>query len=491
MRFEVFHHGLLGRNDIVAVDMIQYPGLWGLCFSHHVPNNNHPRYAADTTTEGVLRFLACESIAPLEAYTLTTHHFDADALLPVWALLNPAAALDRRDLLERVARSGDFFMHTDDESAKLNFVVEALHLRLRDSGARGERLIDDDLTRRCFEWLLPRWGDLLADPTLGEDLWRQPMQEMLADLDYLAGPGRVAELWDYHASLVESDHALDAHALNSACRNDLLIVWRTDAPTRWIDVRPAIGWYEITSMPHRPRYNLAALAARLNLAEQKQGHAPHWRHDPGPARLRAPSSGLSQAALLAIVKGWLDEEPEEAVPASYRADVREHFSGWPRHATYASHQRFAGAAELRYAPGAAYGGLYPLPGRRLRVTSFGADVAGDLASLPAALDPRPDAPLLFAVSDDFYWNARAPIPLELRVTYQDQARGSFWVEFDTWDNPFHPAAPITLIGDGAAHTASFWLEGARLGNSQDGGDFRLARSHGARLEVRAVTLSKL
>ena len=57
MKFEVFHRGLLGRPDIIAVDMIHYSGLWGLCFSHHPPHNNHPRYAADTTTAGVLRFL--------------------------------------------------------------------------------------------------------------------------------------------------------------------------------------------------------------------------------------------------------------------------------------------------------------------------------------------------------------------------------------------------------------------------------------------------
>src|SRR5262245_59670481 len=292
MRFEVFHFGLLGRHDIVAVDMIHYTGLWGVCFSHHNPNNNHPRYAADTTTEGVMRFLSAEELSPLENYTITTHHLDADSLLPVWSLLNPQLALERRSLLERVARCGDFFIYLDDESARLNFVVEALHQRLRDYGARGERLIDDELTRRCFDWLLPRWAELLDDPTGAADLWQPPMREMLADLEYLAAPGHITELWDRHASLVEADHALDAHALNSACRNDLLVVWRSDTPARQIDVRPAIGWYDIQSMPHRPRYDLAALAARLNDAEIAAGGGPTWRHEPGPAWLRAEASGL-------------------------------------------------------------------------------------------------------------------------------------------------------------------------------------------------------
>ena len=94
MRFEVFHRGLLGRHDVIAVDMIHYPGLWGLCFSHHLPHNNAPRYAADTSTAGTLRFLEDAisgkgeiPLSSLEGHTITTHHFDADALLPVWAMV--------------------------------------------------------------------------------------------------------------------------------------------------------------------------------------------------------------------------------------------------------------------------------------------------------------------------------------------------------------------------------------------------------------------
>jgi len=482
MHFEVFHHGLLGRHDIVAVDMIHYPGLWGLCFSHHLPNNNHPRYAADTTTEGLLRFLATASIAPLETFTITTHHFDADALLPVWALLNPQAAIERRELLERVARCGDFFIYTDDTSAQLNFILEAYHQRLRESGGRGERLIDDALTRGCFDWFLPRWGEYLEHPALGEELWREPMREMVADLAYLAAPGRLTELWDHHTSLVEADHAPDAHALNSACRNDLLLIWRLDTPERQIDVRPALGWYDITSMPHRPRYELDALAESLNQAEQARGHAPHWRHVPGPAWLRATESGLSQSELLELVKRWIDAAPEERVPAAYRADLRENFQRWPCHAIFTSQQRFAAASELRYAPGAPYSGIYPVAGRQLLVRAFGDDVTGEAIRLPAP----PDAPLLFGISDDFAWNVRDVRPLELAVTAA--GHGSFRIEYDSWENPFHPLAPVELSDNGLEQTVSFQLDQARLGNSQNGGDFRIVATPGTQLEIRAIGL---
>jgi hypothetical protein len=384
-----------------------------------------------------------------------------------------------------VARCGDFFIYTDDASAKLNFILEAYHQQLRDMGERGERLIDEALTRRCFEWFLPRWGEHIEQPALGEALWREPLREMEADLAYLAAPGHLTELWDRHTSLVETDHALDAHALNTACRNDLLVIWRTDGPQRRIDVRPALGWYDITSMPHRPLYDLAALAESLNQAEQAHGHAPHWRHKPGPAWLRAPESALSQHQLLDLVKRWIDAAQEQRVPASYRADVRENFCRWPRHAIFNSHQRFAAAAEVRYAPGEPYSGIYPLAARQLAINSFGDDVTAEATLLPTP----PDAALLFGVSDDFYWNRRDPLPLELKMTYAAHSSGSFHIQYDGWENPFQSLAPIEVEGDGAEHIIRLVLENARLGNSQDGGDLRVVPAPGTRVEIRAITLS--
>ncbi|HEV2471274.1 MAG TPA: DUF6687 family protein, partial [Chthonomonadales bacterium] len=154
MRFEVFNRGLLGKTDVVAVDMIHYSGMYGLCFSHHHPHNNNPRYAADTSTEGVLRYLGAQRAgttemccSELDKMVVTTHHFDADAFLPVWSLLNPEVALENADLLRRIARCGDFFIHGDEESSRLNAAIESLHLRLRGAGKRGERLVNDSLTR--------------------------------------------------------------------------------------------------------------------------------------------------------------------------------------------------------------------------------------------------------------------------------------------------------------------------------------------------------
>lgn len=482
MRFEVFHTGLLGRPDIIAVDMIHHPGLWGMCFSHHPPNNNHPRYAADTTTAGVLRFLEAAHegrdglrMDALAEYVITTHHLDADAVLPVWALLYPEAALARRDLLERVARSGDLFLYLDATSARINATIEGLHWRLRGQGKAGDRIVEDQLTRDCFDWLLPRLQDLLDDPEPYREYWETPLRTFQQERDYLLQPGRITEHWEAHLSLIETDHDPDTAALNTVSRNDLLLVWRTDSPQRRLDVRPAIAWYELTSVPHRPRYDLADLAERLNAAEG----VPTWTHQPGPVSLSAACSRLSQAETLTLLSVWLQSHSETQLPTAYRADVQQVFRLQDRHATFDSHRRFTLAEAVRYRPGAPYEGLHLLNPEATRHDSETLHLEGGKKPLP------------FTVADDFYWNRADPEPLLLEVTYRDVAPGAFRLEVDTWENPLLAAPPVTLCGDGQIRTAHFPLPNARLGATQpQGADFRLTRTPGTPLALRELALRK-
>jgi len=510
MHFEVFHTGLLGRPNVIAVDMIQYPGLWGICFSHHAPNNNHPRYAADTSTAGVLRFLEAAADGrdgleweALAGYTVTTHHVDADAVLPVWALLHPEAALARRPLLERIARSGDFFLYLDEMSAKINAAIEGFHLRLRGQGKAGERLVDAPLSQACFDWLLPRMENLLDDPDSHRDLWEPALRSLHADRAYLAAPGRVTECWDRRLSLVETDHDPDPHALNTVCRNDLLLLWRTDKPVRRLEARPAIAWYELTSIPHQPCYDLADLAARLNRAEGISRAIPSqenaagssaaglkspvhdcsatsvWTYRPGPVSLDAAESRLCQNEVLEIVADWLGSHSEEQIPAAYRADVQEVYRFREYHATFDSHIRFAESPEVAFRPGAPYGGIHLLEAKDTRRE-------GGLLHVHGGKHPIP-----FTVADDFYWNSAKAALLQLDVTYLDSSEGVFAVQYDAWGDPVCATPPVVLCGDRKLKTARFALCGPRLGASQEqGADLRLFLSPSTPLAIQSLVLHK-
>ena len=498
MRFEVFHAGLLGRTDVIAVDMIHHSGLWGMCFSHHPPHNNHPRYAADTTTEGVLRFLAEADagqgsfpMSSLAQHTITTHHVDADAVLPVWSLLHPQIALERRDLLTRVARSGDFFIYLDETSAKINFVIEALHQQLRGAGERGERIVHDELTRRCFARLLPEMAALLDDTQPYASLWEPALRILEADLAYLQQPARVTECWDQRLSFVKVDHAPNTHALNTVCRNDLLLIWRTDTLACEIAVRPAIAWYELTSLPHRPRYDLNALAVLLNAAEAETETGAEWQLDKGPVILRTVHTCLSEEKLLTVVNDWLQSAPETQSSRAYREDVDKVFRYLPQHAVFTSHTRFADASHVQFLPDAPYEGLHYL-GQNTSC-SGGRDRIQTSCELRI---PKGKSPVPFAVSDDFAWNCAPDRLLELSIVYRDNSEndavGSFRVEYDAWNTPCAITPDVPLCGDGQQKTVTFHLPNARLGNSQEqGADFRLARSPGSAFSLLALKLRKL
>jgi len=50
---------------------------------------------------------------------------------------------------------------------------------------------------------------------------------------------------------------------------------------------------------------------------------------------------------------------------------------------------------------------------------------------------------------------------------------------------------MQLSDDGVERTVSFQLDRARLGNSQDGGDFRIVATPGTQLELRAISLRNM
>lgn len=486
IRFEVFHQGLLARHDVIAVDMVHHAGLWGPCFSHHQPHNGHPRYSGDTTTEGVLRFLSearrdgTDSLDRWRDFTITTHHVDSDAVLPVWALMNPEMALERANRLTEVARSGDFFIHYDNAATKINVLIESLHHRMRASGERGERVVNDQVTRDCFDWLLPRLESILDCPDAYSEFWDAPMQSVQADIAYLRAPGRVTESFNSHTSVVLTDHRLNDCALNTVCRNDLLLVWRTDKSSREISVRPAIGWYDLNSIPHQPRYDLEFLAARLNRAEPKRSViAAPWAHRPGPRQIGTTESSLSIDDVSRILAEWIDAATEESIPGSYRADVRQVFPQHPVHATFNSHRRFAGAASIQLAPGRPYSGIHCAePGPSLSREG--------VACVPGGKDRVP-----FLVSDDFCWNARDTGAMQLVVTLQDPGEGEMWIEYDAWADPYTATTRRTLESADPLATLSFTLDNPRFGNSQDlGADFSVRRAPGMPLAIRDLVLAR-
>lgn len=61
-----------------------------------------------------------------EADVVTNNHFDQDGLTGLYALLEPARAVDHRDLLEDIAAAGDFGTYRDRRAARISAAISAI-----------------------------------------------------------------------------------------------------------------------------------------------------------------------------------------------------------------------------------------------------------------------------------------------------------------------------------------------------------------------------
>ena len=102
-------------NDATVLSLSHWPGL---------PAPEHTW--ADTSAEMVLRYLDAGIDLHRGADVVTNNHFDQDGLVGVFALVDPAAAMARRELLVDVARAGDFADCIGRRAARVSMAVSAL-----------------------------------------------------------------------------------------------------------------------------------------------------------------------------------------------------------------------------------------------------------------------------------------------------------------------------------------------------------------------------
>ncbi|HEV7721882.1 MAG TPA: DUF6687 family protein, partial [Iamia sp.] len=107
--------------------------------SHWVPTTTPARWAADTSTEICLRFLA-DPPADVAAYDLAVNnHVDVDGILSVFCLVRPDVALAHRDVVVGAAEVGDLAAWADWPSFRL---AQELTLHMGGFGAPGRDPLD-------------------------------------------------------------------------------------------------------------------------------------------------------------------------------------------------------------------------------------------------------------------------------------------------------------------------------------------------------------
>ncbi len=141
---------LEGRPHVV-VDGAPQPGT--VLTLSHWPASPTPRPLwRDLSAEIAFAYLETREPEP-GAVAVTNDHLDLDGLVALFALVEPQAAFERRDLLVEVARIGDFGVVTEDRAASVAFALATLVDPIRSPWALPSGA-SPDWTAACYTELL-------------------------------------------------------------------------------------------------------------------------------------------------------------------------------------------------------------------------------------------------------------------------------------------------------------------------------------------------
>lgn len=240
-------------------------------------------YAADTGAEIVLRFLGSPDAEPaLRAVRhASSPRFDGGALLALWALLHPDAALANAARLCAAARAIEFGIGEGIEARAFVCTVNAFaNPEESPLGSGIAALPEEERSVRLFEALLPQVGAMLENIHAFDLLWFGEYSDVLQS-EHLLESGAVQ---------IESLPELDLAVLDTPLRlHPLVALSATAGCSRLLTVRSENtytlayryeSWVRYQSYRPQPRIELGRLAARLNMFELHDGH---WRADPAAA----------------------------------------------------------------------------------------------------------------------------------------------------------------------------------------------------------------
>ena len=332
LRFAPYHE--LGGRPNVIVDGSSTEGTV-LTLSHWPGSPTPDNLLDDLSAQIAFRALDQSECLVVDADLVSNNHFDQDGLMSAFALVDPHAALARRELVIDVARAGDFGTFDHRDAARLAFALAAYDDPERSPLGRGAMSGSyDDQCGAVYEALLPRCAELLDDPDSLRPLWEQEDAHLTASLEAIrAGVVTIQEhgavdlavvtvpdSWVERAVTrftVERSNALHPMALNQSTPRMRVLVhhagsWRLECRYE--------TWVMFRSRPLQPRPDLRDLARRLDDCEIGAGG---WTADrPGALtpQLVSPLHGttLATSVVEREIVGFLAAAPPAWDPLAGR-----------------------------------------------------------------------------------------------------------------------------------------------------------------------------
>jgi hypothetical protein len=302
-----------------------------LTLSHWPGSPTPPELRDDLSAQIALR--ALERPALFEGVDIASNnHFDQDGLASAYTLVDPDAALARRDVVVDVARAGDFGTFASRDSARIAIAVAAYE-DPRSSPLDSGILTGPypDVTASLYRALLPRFTEMLDHPDRFRDLWEHEDEHLgksiaavarglvridehrAADLAVVTVPEEMAPR-PTHRFTQEWTEAVHPMAVNNA--TERLRILLVHGHRYRLELRYE-SWVMFVSHPVAPRPDLRPLADELTALEPRH---VRWEADPPGAltpQLRIAGddeSDLKPEFVTTHVVEFLDRAPSAGDP---------------------------------------------------------------------------------------------------------------------------------------------------------------------------------
>jgi hypothetical protein len=243
----------------------------------HWPNSNTPEALKDDLSAQIVFNYLSRPEAHVAAKVVSNNHFDADGLVGIYSMLNPAEAQAIKQLLIDVAAAGDFDLCADREAARISFVIDAWINPSQSPLNKGVFALDyAGLANVLYEELLPRFSKIIEKIDQFEKFWTTADQ-LLDKTESALQEGRI-KITEFPAidlavvTLPESNlppsqtlHRMAIHNKTQCLRillaqeNNYELYYRYET------------WVELHSRKTQPRIDLRTLANRLTKQESMDG----------------------------------------------------------------------------------------------------------------------------------------------------------------------------------------------------------------------------
>lgn len=261
-----------------------------LTLSHWPKSGTPENLKKDTSTEIVFEYLL-QPGQHMDVGIVTGDHFDEDAAMGIFTLLEPEFALAHRDLIVGVAHAGDFATYENRQAARIAFTIAALSDPSQTPF--DAKIFEDGYDTMCgavFREILPRIRPIIEHTDAYHELWG--LEDRFLDRSEQALNGG-------HISIDEHDDVdlavvTVAEDLRSGATRDLAL--RSNLPyhpmavhnsTRCNRILCVLGnqytfayryesWVQYISTTPRPRIDLHNLAKELSDLEPAEAQ---WKFD--------------------------------------------------------------------------------------------------------------------------------------------------------------------------------------------------------------------